>query len=489
MTDPVLRLLRERPDLAELAAFPFGFDIGRACHVEDVHLASGASLEPVAGDDTGGTYFVCADGAVLYASSEGEAVLVGGSVTEALEILIGLPSYCEGIEPGLDEEQLLAALREGDAGAREQFAPEPDARRAALVSGLSLPVRPPLELLGLSYAAARRTEPEHLLLNSAELCAYRLPEGAAPDPLRDVVLAPGRAALERMRSGGPASWTEAGADPVLRAGVVRAAQYDRRADDLPLLRFLLERENAERTPWFEERRLAAVLVALHGRAEDIALVRSAHGGCASDDPAGAVAWAREEDAKRYGPEPAAESEFTWIGLARRQGRTEHARVALIRMLDGTGPDGERLRALSRALEDLGDHGQAARAQFDLASLQDTGWDRAAETYVLARVERRKGDLAAAGRALGRARVAVGLGDGPAPDETVVEWHRRGLGRQITEQHLELVLAAVEAGDHALAREAMAHAELLLKTIAGQFRSSLSELSTRAKWAVAALPRT
>ncbi|MDQ1007624.1 hypothetical protein QFZ82_002109 [Streptomyces sp. V4I23] len=488
MTDPVLRLLRERPDLAELAAFPFGFDIGRAYHVEDVHLASGASLEPVAGDDTGGTYFVCADGAVLYASSEGEAVLVGGSVTEALEILVGLPSYCEGIEPGLDEEQLLAALREADAGAREQFAPELDAQRAALVSGLGLPVRPPLELLGLSYAAARRTEPDHLLLNSAELCAYRLPEGAAPAPLRDVVLAPGRAALERMRSGGPASWTETGADPVLRAGVVRAAQYDRRADDLPLLRFLLERESAECTPWFEERRLATVLVALHGRAEDIPLVRSAHGGCAPDDPAGVVAWAREEDAKRYGPDPATESDFTWIGLARRQGRTEHARVALIRMLDDTGPDAERLRGLSRALEDLGDHGQATRAQFDLASLQDTGWDRAAETYVLARVERRKGDLAAAGRALGRARVAVGLGDGPAPDETVAEWHRRGLGRQITEQHLELVLAAVEAGDHALARETMAHAKLLLKTIAGQFRSSLSELSTRAKWAVAALPR-
>ncbi|NWF29299.1 hypothetical protein HW130_24095 [Streptomyces sp. PKU-EA00015] len=454
-----------------------------------MHLASGASLEPVAGDDTGGTYFVCADGAVLYASSEGDAVLVGGSVTEALEILIGLPSYCEGIAPGLDEAALLAEVGAADEEARESFAPELDTQRAALLNGLGLPARSLVELNAMMHAAARRTEPDHLLLNSAELCAYRLLDEDAREPLREVVLAPGRAALERMRSGGPASWTEAGADPVLRAGVLRAAQYDRRADDLPLLRFLLEREDAERTEWFEERRLAAVLVALHGRAEDVPLVRSAPGGCASDDPAGVVAWAREEDAKRYGPDPATESEFTWIGLARRQGRIEHARVALIRMLDDTGPDGERLRALSRALEDLGDYGQAARAQFHLASLQDTSWDRAAETYALARVERLKGDLAAARKALGRARVAVGLGDGPAPDETVSEWHRRGLGRQITEQHLELVLAAVEAGDHTLARETMAHAKLLLKTIAGRFRSSLSELSTRAKWAVAALPRT
>ncbi|MFI2373444.1 hypothetical protein [Streptomyces sp. NPDC018833] len=114
MTDPALELLRERPDLAELAAFPFNFDIGRAYHVEDVHLASGASLEPVAGDDTGGTYFVCEDGTVLHASSEGDAAVVGGSVSEALEVVIGLPWYCEGILPDLDEAALLAAVGVAD---------------------------------------------------------------------------------------------------------------------------------------------------------------------------------------------------------------------------------------------------------------------------------------------------------------------------------------------------------------------------------------
>ncbi|MBT2364134.1 hypothetical protein J7E88_02010 [Streptomyces sp. ISL-10] len=458
-----------------------------------MHLASGASLEPVAGDDTGGTYFVCEDGTVLYASSEGDAGVVGDSVSEALEVIIRLPfpGHCQGLLPDLDEAALLAEVSAADEEARESFAPELDAQRAALLSGLGLPSRSLVELNAMMHAAARRTEPDYLLLNSAELCAYGLLDEDATEPLRDVVLAPGRAALERMRSGGPAAWAEVDGDPVLRAGVLRAAQYDRRVDDLPLLRFLLEsenaEENAERTRRYEERWLAAVLVALHGRAADVPLVRSANTMCAPEDPAGVVAWAQEQDAKRYGPDAATESEFTWIDLARRQGRIEHARVALIRMLDDTGPDAERLRALSRTLEDLGDHGQAARAQFNLASLQDTGWDRAAETYALARVQRRKGDLAAAGEALGRARAAVGLRDGAAPDDTVPDWHRRGLGRQITEQHLELVLAAVEAGDQALARETMAHAKVLLKTIARQFRSSLSELSTRARWAVAALP--
>lgn len=156
------------------------------------------------------------------------------------------------------------------------------------------------------------------------------------------------------------------------------------------------------------------------------------------------------------------------------------------MLDGTGPDADRLRELSRALEHIGDYPQAARAQFFLLSLQDTAWDRASEAYVLARLERRKGDLAAAGRALERARAAAGA-DSTPPDATVRQWHRRGLGRMITEQHLELTLAAVEVGDAELARATMAHSRRLLHTIGKNSAKALATLSTQAKWAVAGLP--
>ncbi|MFJ9967925.1 hypothetical protein [Streptomyces avermitilis] len=483
MTDRVLELLRTRPDLAELAAFPFGFDVSRAYHVEAVHLASGASLEPIAGDDTGGTYFLCGATAVLHASCEGDAVLLADSVGEALEILVRLPWWCENISAELDEEDLLAAVRAADHEAREEFAPELDAQRAALISALGLPERPLAELLALSESAAGRTEPDHVLLNSRELCAYRLEESFR-QPLRDVVLHPGREALERMRCGGLGAWEEAAEDPVLRAGVLRAAQYDRRDGDLPLLRFLLKHESAARTEWFEERRLAAVLVALHGQDGDVPLLRSATAGQVSDS-ATAVEWARAEEAKRHGRDVAAESEFTWIELARRQGRIERARVALIRMLDDTGPDADRLRELSRALERIGDYAQAARAQVNLLSLQDTAWGRVSEAYVLARLERRRGDLAAAGRALERARAAVGA-EGTTPDGPVSQWHRRGLGRLITEQHLELALAAVEAGEAELARATMGHGRLLLDTVGKESAKALSRLSTRAKWAVAGL---
>ncbi|MEV8366318.1 hypothetical protein [Streptomyces niveus] len=478
MTDRVLRLLRSHPELAALAAFPFDFDVDRAYHLEDVHLASGASLEPIAGDDTGGTYFLCAGTAVLYASSDGDAVLIADSVTEALEMIVRLPWYCENISAELDEDRLRAEVDAADEEAREEFAPELHAQRAALLAGLALPDRPLTELAALSESAAARTEPDHLLLNSLELRAHRLPGAPVRRPLRDVVLGPGRAALARVRAGESGAQEDAVADAVLRAGVVRAAQYDRGDGDLPLLRLLLEREAAERTEWYEERWIAAMLVALHGEEADLPLLRAAHAPGARD-------WALRADAEKYGRDPETESAFTWIELARRQGRTEHARVALIRMLDGAGPDPGHLGALSGALERLGDHAQAARAQSALLALQDTDRDRACAAYVLARLERHKGDLPAAGRALEQSRAAV---TGPAKDGTVAQWHRRGLGRLITEQHLELALAAAESGDAPLARETMRHAKSLLSTIGKGFAKSLSGLSTRAKWAVAGLDR-
>ncbi|MBT2445440.1 hypothetical protein J7E93_36260 [Streptomyces sp. ISL-36] len=450
-----------------------------------MHLASGASLEPIAGDDTGGTYFLCGGTAVLHASSEGDAVLIADSVGEALEMLVRLPEWCENLSADLDEQDLLAAIRAADDEAREEFAPELDAQRAALISGLELPDRPLVELLALSESAARRTEPDYVLLNSHDLCAYRLDE-AFRQPLRDIVLGPGRDVLERMRVGDLGAREEVAADPVLRAGVLRAAQYDRRDGDLPLLRLLLrlllECEEAERTEWFEERRLAAVLVAAHGQDQDAPLLRSATAGQVTEG-AGAVEWARAEEVRWHGRDKDAESEFTWIELARRQGRVEHARVALLRMLDDTGPDGDRLRKLSRALERIGDHAQAARAQFNLLALQDTAGDRASEAYVLARLERLKGDLAAAGRALERARAALGAEDGGTPDGSASLWHRRGLGRLVTEQHLELTLAAAEAGDTELARDAMAHGRRLLDAVDKGSAEALKGLSTRAKRAV------
>lgn len=58
---------------------------------------SGHSPEGIAGDFTGGTFFLCGERSsirpVLYASSEGQAGLIGHSLAETLEVMIGLPSW------------------------------------------------------------------------------------------------------------------------------------------------------------------------------------------------------------------------------------------------------------------------------------------------------------------------------------------------------------------------------------------------------------
>ncbi|MEV5952380.1 hypothetical protein AB0M11_01145 [Streptomyces sp. NPDC051987] len=189
MTDHCLRLLRQHRRLAELAAFPFNFDLDRAAdgHAEPVRLASGASLEAVAGCDTGGTYFVCADGSLLYADSEGSAGTLGSSVDEALEILIGLPGWrdCLHLTPADGEAAILARVTGIEEEMREYYGI--DAERAELRAALGLSDRSPVELLGMLHTALLRTEPDFLLLNAEEGCAYDLLDPHPRPPLWDSV--------------------------------------------------------------------------------------------------------------------------------------------------------------------------------------------------------------------------------------------------------------------------------------------------------------
>ncbi|WP_406441903.1 hypothetical protein OHB00_38430 [Streptomyces sp. NBC_00631] len=189
MTDHCLRLLRQHPRLAELAAFPFDFDLDRAAdgHVEPVRLASGGPLEAVAGSDTGGTYFVCPDGSLLYADSEGSAGITGSSVDEALEIMIGLPGWrdCLYLTPADGEAAILGRVAEIEDEIREYHGI--DAERAELRAALGLPDRSPVELLGMLHTALLRTEPDFLLLNAEEGCAYDLLDPHPRPPLWESV--------------------------------------------------------------------------------------------------------------------------------------------------------------------------------------------------------------------------------------------------------------------------------------------------------------
>lgn len=121
-TSDLLRRIRENTDLSMfLAVFP-EFDVNR-CHRDDAsRLASGASLEVIAGDGTGGTFFLTGERAsnrpVLYASSEGEAGIIARSLSEALELMVGFPYWrdCLGYSNNGDIETMQAAavLLQGD---------------------------------------------------------------------------------------------------------------------------------------------------------------------------------------------------------------------------------------------------------------------------------------------------------------------------------------------------------------------------------------
>ncbi|AIA07797.1 hypothetical protein [Streptomyces noursei] len=499
MTDHALRLLRKDRRLAELAAFPFDFDLDRAAHghVEEVRLAAGGPLETVAGDDTGGTYFVCADGSVLYADSEGAAGIIGSTVDEALELVIGLPGWrgYTRLSPDDGEEKILACVAETEGEIREHCGI--DEERAELRAALGFPNRSPVELVGRLRAALLRTEPDFVLLNADEGCAYdRI--GPAGPPLWEPVLAAGRADLARLREGDRTAWREVAEDPVRRRVTLRAAQFDRAEGDLELLRHLLRHET--RSSMTDELRLAAVLVGLGGDTGDLPLLLEVREtdfdtacGLGGMPEPGASAdelqlWARALDESMFGTDPSDELVSTWTDMARDQGMTELARVTLIRELDNIFMDQSRLRrpeapcslvtaslsGLARDFEELGDLPQALRAQHLYAALQGRARDRASAWRTLARLERAAGRLPQAAASLAAARDAL-----VAPgDDSLRHWQQVNLGRFIVEEHYRLALALVDAGCPEEARALLMAADGILGELSEDAASGIRELAER-----------
>ncbi|MEW1824522.1 hypothetical protein [Streptomyces sp. NPDC088196] len=496
MTDHALRLLRQHSHLAELAAFPFDFDLDRADHVESVRLASGGPLRAVAGDGAGGTYFVCADGSVLYADSEGSAGIIGSTVDEALEIVIGLPGWRDHLDlsPADGPEKILARVAETEEEFREDYGI--DEARPQLRAALGLSERSPVELIGLLHTALLRTEPDFLLLNAEEGCAYDLLDRHPRPPLWEPVLAQGRADLAALRTGDRTVWDATAEDPVRRRLALRAAQFDRADGDLELLRHLVRHE-AE-SSMTDELRLATVLVGLRGHPEDLPLldeVRETDFDTACGlsemprpgaDGAALREWALGLDEVFFGTDPSDEPSDTWTGLAADQGLTELARAALIRRLDGIELDQGTLRrpdapkaldtsplsSLAHDFEQLGDLPQALRAQRLYAALQDTAWDRVSARLTQARLERETGQLPQAGGTLAVLRETLSA---PA-DDSLRHWQGVNLGRFIAKEHYALARDLADADLPEEARATLAAAEEIRGELSGPAATAVRELA-------------
>jgi hypothetical protein len=169
--EEILASIQRDSSLAEVLWRVCEFDLSRNDPGEPVRLSSRAALKGIAGDFTGGTFFLCGDGEdrpVLYASSEGQAGLIGRSLTEALQIMVGLPSWWDCLKfsgTGDLAVMLTTAGHLRDDELRDE--PEKDADRATVAQALGLGSEATSTLLGRLHAAVAATVPDFVLTSDA----------------------------------------------------------------------------------------------------------------------------------------------------------------------------------------------------------------------------------------------------------------------------------------------------------------------------------
>jgi hypothetical protein len=323
-----------------------------------------------------------------------------------------------------------------------------------------------------------------------------------------------RRELERMRRSA-AAWQElryeraTGADgydcdgnAVRRAVVLWALQYDRRLEDLSLVRWLVEQEARCRreAPYqglTEQTELAGFLLAEYRQVEDVWLhwvikqanfdtwcgydlehlfaagvqdtvvfVRSSEHPCRDevlerlldedDQPCvseeNLAEWAQHERA-RFPADPAVEDPLTWVERAKLTGDRPLARRWLDRWAVGRQRDKGTLSQLRYQLADLGAFAEAAAAQRESLVFVDSAWDSASAWQALAGLERQAGDYRAAWAALQECRRAL---------DDVSGWRSVGLGRMYVD---ELFLLA-GAASRELAEAVFAEADRQARAVPG-----------------------
>ncbi|MEU8925443.1 hypothetical protein AB0D10_31685 [Kitasatospora sp. NPDC048545] len=138
-------------------------------HVEEVVLASGEALEPVAKDGGGGTYFLCGEGGeerpVLYADSEGGAALLAVGVPELVRLLLAVPWW---------RDCRRLTVEESAEAAEDYLEEEPGhyADRDAAAAALGLEVPSEAEALARLREVAFGLGASYVLLNAEEGNAY-----------------------------------------------------------------------------------------------------------------------------------------------------------------------------------------------------------------------------------------------------------------------------------------------------------------------------
>ena len=160
----MLDRLRKNARAAALLADVFDFDIARLDPVEPVRLGSDGELRAVAGDASGGTFFVCDDGPVLYAGSEGSAGIVATDPDAVVRLVVGVPTWHDVVSSAPDVKAMRASFESSYAEMRE-YEPRIDEFRAEAVAELELGQVAVEELLASLSRCLTELSPGYVLLN------------------------------------------------------------------------------------------------------------------------------------------------------------------------------------------------------------------------------------------------------------------------------------------------------------------------------------
>jgi hypothetical protein len=160
----MLDRIRANARATALLANVFDFDIARLDPVEPVHLAAGGELQVVAGDASGGTFFVCDGGPVLYAGSEGPAGIVAADLGAAIRLVIGVPTWHDVVACAPDLDAMRVAFEASYAELKEEE-PEIDQLRSEVAGELELGQVAVEELLASLSVCLTEVSPNYVLLN------------------------------------------------------------------------------------------------------------------------------------------------------------------------------------------------------------------------------------------------------------------------------------------------------------------------------------
>ncbi len=160
----MLDRIRHNARAAKLLADVFDFDIARLDPVEPVRLASGGELHVVAGDASGGSFFVCDAGPVLYASSEGTAGIIAADQDAVIRLIVGVPTWQDVVRYKSDLDAMRASFESSYAELKKDE-PQIDQLCSEVTAELEFDQIAVEELLASLSRCLTELSPSYVLLN------------------------------------------------------------------------------------------------------------------------------------------------------------------------------------------------------------------------------------------------------------------------------------------------------------------------------------